>query len=289
MGKLHASVVTLIVLLLSIGSQAAEFEFVISAGKQGGGYYGIATRLEKVLKEQGATLGVQESVGSLQNLQRLDADDSPVNLAITQADALKLYLNKNPGFLDKFEILESVGKECVFVIAGKDSGLLSHEDMQKEGDKHIAILSPDSGVAVTYELMSTLAPKFRNTQVRYMDTMEAMWQIGSGQDNLHAVMLVQRPKVRSPEMQLALRHPEDYRFVPIDDKDLEDRLPDGTAVYEFLDLALVQQGSAGQVTVKTICTEGLLVGAKDKIPAPQRSQLKDVLARHWMLIYPTTQ
>ena len=85
-------------LVLGMGTvaRAAEPALVISTGKSGGGYSAIGERLKTVMTEQGVAVQVLPSVGSLENLERLDDPASPVNVGLTQADALKYYLGQHP-------------------------------------------------------------------------------------------------------------------------------------------------------------------------------------------------
>ena len=71
---------------LSLPVQAADPGIVISTGKSGGGYNTIGENLKAVLAEQEQTAEVLTSVGSLENLNRLNDPDSPVNVALTQAE-----------------------------------------------------------------------------------------------------------------------------------------------------------------------------------------------------------
>ncbi|MEZ5582177.1 MAG: hypothetical protein R3F37_04765 [Candidatus Competibacteraceae bacterium] len=81
-------------LQLSAAAQAADL--VISTGKSGGGYNAIGERLKTVMAEQGVSVDVLTSVGSVENLNRLNDPANPVSVGLTQADALKYYLGKNP-------------------------------------------------------------------------------------------------------------------------------------------------------------------------------------------------
>ncbi len=280
----------LILVIVTFAASAETSELVVSTGKQDGGYWDLGQRLKQVAAERNLAVAVVESKGSLENLERLNDTDSDVSVALVQADALQYYLNKHPELLPKLQILESIGQECVFIIAGAGSGIDEQSDLQDRGERRIAISSPDSGVAVTYEYMALLQPAFRNTTVMYMDTMEALSQLSAEQDSsVSAVMLVQHPKVRSPEIKLAISHPQTYQFVRIDDPRLEARLPNGEPVYSFLDIPLVRQGYETRLSIETICTEGLLIAEKNKLSGPARDTLSKILDYDWMRVYTREQ
>jgi TRAP-type uncharacterized transport system substrate-binding protein len=279
MKKILSVLVTFVALWLSAAAQTNDPALVISSGKSGGGYNAIGTRLKTVMAEQGINAEVLTSVGSLENLKRLDDPASPVNIGLTQADALKYYLRDNPRFADKLFMLGEIGKECVFIVTGKDSGIHSDADLQKKQGNLIAIRDPDSGTAVTYSYMIQLEPNFKNTPAAFVDTMEALLQIKTaGKENkIKAAMFVQRPTVKSPEMQVVLEDPKDFRFVPVTDWDLNDKLPDGTAVYTFEKVTVAEKKWGFDTKVDTICTRGLLIGSKDKLTPDLRERLAKVM------------
>jgi len=277
--KILLAFLATLVLGIGIVARAAEPALVISTGKSGGGYSAIGERLKTVMTEQGVAVQVLPSVGSLENLERLDDPASPVNLGLTQADALKYYLGQHPKFADKLFMLGEIGDECVFIATGKDSGIASDADLQKKQGNLIAIRDPNSGTAVTYLYMIQLEPQFKNTAVAFVDTMEALLALkaGGSQNKIKAVMFVQRPEARSPEMQVILDDPKDFRFISVTDWDLNDKLPDGSAVYTFEKVTVQEKKWGFDTKVETICTRGLLIGNKEKLGADLRDRLAKVM------------
>jgi TRAP-type uncharacterized transport system substrate-binding protein len=263
----------------SLPLQAADPTLVISTGKEGGGYNTIGKRLQSVMAEQDISVKILTSVGSLENLKHLDDPASPVNLGLSQADALKYYLHEHPDFANKMMTLGEIGKECVFIVTGKDSGIRSDGDLQVNRGNLMAIRDPDSGTAVTYSYMIQLEPKFKNTPAAFVDTMEALLQIKTGgeQNKIKAAMFVQRPTAKSAEMQAVLNDPKDFRFIPVTDWDLNDKLPDGSAVYTFEKVTVAEKKWGFDTTVDTICTRGLLLAARDKLSADLRERLAKVM------------
>ena len=267
-------------LLLAAGlAQAADPPIVISTGKSGGGYNTIGERLKSVLAEQDQPAQVLISAGSLENLNRLDDPKSPVNVGLTQADALKHYLKDHPGFADQFINLGEIGKECVFIVTGKDSDIRDDSDLQQGKGRLIAVQSPHSGVAVTWEYMTVLEPKFKNTAPAFVDGAEALLQIKSSgkASKIQAVMVVQRPMAKSTEMQVVMENPKDFRLAPIKDWDLNDQLPDGSAVYTFENVTVAEKKWGFDTTVDTICTRGLMLANKTKLTVDQRTRLSKVM------------
>ena len=261
-------------------AQAADPPIVISTGKSGGGYHTIGERLKSVLAEQDQPAQVLTSAGSIENLTRLDDPQSPVSVGLTQADALKYYLKDHPGFADRFISLGEIGKECVFIVTGKDSDIRSDSDLQEKGkNRLIAVQSPNSGVAVTWEYMTVLEPAFKNTAPAFVDGAEALLQIKSGgkASKIQAAMVVQKPMAKSTEMQVVLDNPKDFRLVPVKDWDLNDKLPDGSAVYTFENVTVAEKKWGFDTTVDTICTRGLMLANKNKLTADQRARLSKLM------------
>ncbi len=261
-------------------TQAADPPITISTGKSGGGYNTIGERLKSVLAEQDQPAQVLTSAGSIENLTRLDDPKSPVSVGLTQADALKYYLKDHPGFVDQFINLGEIGKECVFIITGKDSDIRSDSDLQEKGKNHlIAVQSPNSGVAVTWEYMTVLEPAFKNTAPAFVDGAEALLQIkSSGKGSkIQAAMVVQKPMAKSTEMQVVLENPKDFRLVPVKDWDLNDKLPDGSAVYTFENVTVAEKKWGFDTAVDTICTRGLILANKNKLTTDQRTRLSKIM------------
>ena len=260
-------------------AQAADPPIVVTTGKSGGGYNTIGERLKTVLAEQDQPTQVLTSAGSVENLTRLDDPQSPASVGLTQADALQHYLKSHAGFADKFISLGEIGKECVFIVTGKDSDIKSDADLQEAKGKLIAVQSPNSGVAVTWEYMTVLEPKFKNTAPAFVDGAEALLQIKSGgkASQIQAAMVVQKPMAKSTEMQVALDNPKDFRLVSVKDWDLNDKLPDGSAVYTFENVTVAEKKWGFDATVDTICTRGLMVANKTKLSADQRTRLSKVM------------
>jgi len=264
-----------------------ETGITISAGREGLGYWGIATRLQTVARESSLPIDILESVGATENLKRLADPNSPVSLALTQSDALRRYLDLHPGFQVDLEIFESIGKECVFVITDKNSDLHSEEDLRAPGTGHrLAIQSTDSGSAVTFELMRTLDPGLESTDVVYMDTQTAMDQLGADTpDAVDAVMLVHRPKVHSAELRRALTNPERFRLLSFDNPKLSGKLPNGDPVYAPMDVPLIRSGWKTERSIPTLCMEGLLVGSRSKLSPGNLARLERIFELQWMRIY----
>ena len=255
---------------------------VLSSGGEGGGYWSAGNRLQAVaLKELGLTVKNVPSAGSLENLARLLDDSSPVNLAFAQADALQLYLSKQPDEVKKLDLLENIGQECVFIITGTDSKLLNDEDVQGAAGLRLGIPSATSGIAVTFEYMVSQMPELADVEVIYGDTLNQVEGLGTDDATVDAVMMVHRPREQSAEVSYALENPDRVRFVAVSDKRFIEETWNGRRVYRSMSLAM----PGIEEPVNTICVTGLLVLNKQKLTLEQRNQLSDLANYHWMKVY----
>jgi TRAP-type uncharacterized transport system substrate-binding protein len=261
---------------------------VISSGLEGGGYWKTGNRLQSVAREAGLDIVNQASVGSLDNLKKLLASDSPVNLAFAQADALQYFLNENPGAAPAVETLQSVGEECVFIISSDDSDIRTDEDMQESPRLYLGIKSSKSGIWVTFNYMKSLVPELRQTTLMYGDTVQMMTDLAHPKSDMdEAVMVVHGSNEHSPEIDMVIADPDRFRFVKITDERLTKTLPDGKAVYHRKKVAPGALESAG--AVETICVQGLLLANKNKLTASQRSTLVELIKSRWSQVHATNQ
>ena len=275
-------------LLLTLPLVGMAEPVVFSSGVEGGGYWSAATRLQGVAADMDLDVQVEDSPGSLHNLARLLDEKDPVSLVLAQADALQHYLDEKSGMVDKVEILENIGQECVFILTGTQSAIKTVDDLQQGKGYKLAISSPDSGVAVTYTYMTTLQPELADTSAVYTDTNAAMGALAvNDSKEVDAVMLVHRPKEYSPEVDLALRKPDQFRFAEIADSQFDSKLPNGETVYKAMQLAIPVPESDERRQVTTICVKGLLIANKDKLSREQRGKLGELINTHWMEVYAT--
>jgi len=285
---LSLTLLFLLLCLLPPSSGAADAEWVITTGPRGEHYHAIGQRLRQLLRGQQISAEVRTSAGSLENLERLNDPKNPADIGFSQADILKSYLRDQPELAGKLLILDKVGKQCVFVIVAADSELRDEQDLQrKQRGYQLAIANADSEAALTYKYMSLLEPRFKRTTVLYLDTQKALRRLkaGGGDNKLKAVLLVQRPRLRSPELQAVLNNPDDYRLLTIEDRSLRDKLPNGDPVYSFETVTLLRGGVAPGASVRTLCTPTLLLAARDKLSAEQRKRLTDFIEDQWMTVY----
>lgn len=262
---LCVAVASCILLVLAAAAETRPEGIFVSSGKPGGYYDSVASRMRYVLRpEFDQLIDLRSSEGSLENLGRLDDDSSPINIAFTQADALAHYLQAHPAFEKKYVVLAELGRECAFLIAPRKGGITKASDLHVARGQTVAVGDTLSGAAVTYEHLSHLDPRFRNTPAKNTSTIEAMLDLKASTRrlNIAAAMVVQRPLVISAPVEIAMDNRDLYRFVPIREEDVQGDL-DAKSKYTFetIDLGF---GRDYKVSLETICTQGLILGAKGK-------------------------
>ena len=268
--------------LLAAGkAPASSDEVVISTGRERGSYYYIGQRFKtELLLGNYHRVEVRTSSGSLDNLRLLDDPGSPVNVALAQADALTEYLRDRPDFQSEFFVLGDLGRECVFVIAGRKAGIEDASDLKSSTNGEISVDDVSSGSAVTWQAMTRLEPRFARTKAVYVPTMEALLQlkVGGTFTKLRAAMIVQRPRRASPPLETVMKHPDLYRLVPITSVDLPNaKLPDGSDVYTFERVTVGGKKRQSHIEVDTLCTRGLMLGSRSKLGPEMRSRLSTLM------------
>jgi TRAP-type uncharacterized transport system substrate-binding protein len=253
---------------------------VISSGVEGGGYWNAGSSLQAAASGMGMTVQNLASDGSLNNLNNLLNKNSPVSLAFTQADALHYYLNDHRDAEQAVEPLAGIGDECVFIITDAEGDIHTLEDMVASPRVHLGIKSPTSGIRVTWDYMAALMPGLRDITVVYGDAVEMMTAMAHPLTNIEkAVMVVQGPDERSPEIDMVSANPERFRFVQISNQSLTRKTASNETVYRSMK---VKPGAVSDADpVETICVRGLLVANKSKLTSAQRTTLKELIAKHW--------
>ncbi|MDG1944213.1 MAG: hypothetical protein P8J17_08140 [Halioglobus sp.] len=266
-----------------IAEEDSGSRILLSTGVEGGGYWNAGSRLQRVAEDMNLEVENLPSSGSLENLDKLFDDASPVNLAFAQADAVQHYLNTHEEAAIKLEMLENIGQECVFIVTDIDSDLRTNEDMEDAQDLRLGIPSATSGVAVTLNYMASQIPEMADIDISYGETAADMEEMGTSEATVDAVMMVHRPKERSPEVNEALEHPDRYRFVEVSDDRLTEKLWSGHNIYRTIKLVLPGISQP----LETICVNGLLLANRQKLTPRQRNGLNDLVSYNWIKVYAT--
>ena len=165
--KILGLTLTILCILSSSRTWASGPEtIVIASGSRGGFYQAVGRALRVVLShDDGLPTEVKSTAGSMANLEALNDPTSPVNVALTQADALQRFLAQHPEFKDRYTQLADVGKECAFLITRKEDNIRSLDALAQAGSgRAIALGEVGTGAAVTWSQMATLKPSLAAIQ-----------------------------------------------------------------------------------------------------------------------------
>ncbi len=244
-------------LIVGIGllalTAAASADVVISGGKKGGSYAKYAANLAKIVKGRtGMAATAQASGGSLANVQCVANKECAVGL--TQADALAA-----SGRASDVEVLGALGRECVYIAYNVDGRVTDEDHLQDKMDPpaQIAVGSAGSGSQASWDYMTQLEEAYKASGAVYSGGNRSLSKVVTGK--LDAFMFVTDPSSAGHKLIAAVAANKKLKFMDVDDSDLNDKLPDGTAVYEFDDIDV----PGALWDVETICTPLLVIADPD--------------------------
>jgi hypothetical protein len=259
----------LVVAIAMLGpSRSSADDLVISSGRPGGFYDSVARRLRAFLvTEVGLLVDIRESVGSLENLARLDDPTSGVGITFAQTDALAAYLAAHPEFAHEHVVLGEIGPECAFLIASVKSGTETLSDLHQREGEAVAVGDENSGAAVTWKFLGEIDPRLQSTPARPIDIIETLLDFNrpKPKEKIAAALIMQRPVALSAPIEIVLENPDLYRVLSIRRSDLEPGENSAALEhYSFEDVRL-GFGSNYGIRAKTMCTTGLVIGDKEKL------------------------
>lgn len=225
-------------------------ELIVSTGREGGSYFGVqGPKIVKFMKGAGLNVTFVASTGSLDNLDKVSKGEAHVGIA--QADSIMFFKKTNPQAGTKIEIGGTLGRECAFVVAKKGGKVSEDSHLQIKGVS-IAAGAQGDGSRATWDYMGILEEKFKNAMPVDVGGASGLAQVVSGQTNAFLFVTNPDPKVLyTNEIFTLARDNKTLQFVPVTDWDLNDKLPNGDAVYNF-ETVTIKPGLFSD-TVKTIC------------------------------------
>lgn len=219
-------------------------------------YFKVGLNMRKML---GKTTQVIPSKGSVENLDRLMADEA--DIGIVQKDAFAWYVQKHPEAEDAIEELGPLYEECVYIAVNSNGIVQNEDDLQSEG-VNIAIGKSGSGSAVTWDYMRQLEPGYQKAGVSFKTGVRTLGKLASNpKGKINAVMWTSKPNLNGQMAQTVLNS-KNLEFIDIDDKDLNDNFKDtGEPIYRFETIKSSDGFFGG--SVKTICVDAIVVGRSE--------------------------
>jgi hypothetical protein len=280
----RALVVVLALGCASLVTRAGPEDIVLGTGVEGGSYWQAGGRLQAVASEMGLEVERIASEGSLENLDNLLNEDSPVNLAFVQADALQLHLNRYPRDRRKIEILEKIGQQCLFFVTGLKSDFDDADDLGDDG-AGLGIANVATGASLSLDYINSRQGQFESVDVIYGDFERLAQQLYKSDNAVDALLMLSAPREYADNFQYVLDNPHRYRVLDFENDDLTEALPDGRRIYR--EMRLVLPGASKPVN--TLCVSGMLVSNRQKMSPRQRNRLTDLVSYYWMRVYATSR
>ncbi len=256
--KYFALVLTLLVGALAGQDVQARDEFVITTGKAGGVYDGkFGVSIAKAISEFGYKAILSPSKGSLDNFNKISSDQA--QLGFGQADAFITWSKAHSNESQNVEIIGELGKECVFAAVAKKSNIDDEDDIG--ANTKIAIGNPNSGSYASWQFMRSLNKSYAEAKTFAEDGNTTLAKVLTGQ--LDMVIWVAAKDKPNKTLDIVMGKGSEFRLVALDDWNLNDKLPNGSAVYTFEE-STVKSGLFRDTTVKSPCTDVLVVANKNE-------------------------
>lgn len=254
---------------------AASQELTISTGREGGSYFGVqGPKIVKFMKGAGLQANFIPSTGSLDNLDKV-AKGEDAQVGIAQADAIMFFKKTNPQAGTKIEIGGTLGRECVFVVSKKGGKVNNDNTLQAKGIS-VAAGAQGDGSRATWDYMGILENGYKSPTPVDVGGASGLAQVVSGQADAFLFVTNPDPKVLySNELFTLARDNKTLQFVPVTDWDLNDKLPNGDAVYDF-EKVTIKPGLFGE-SIETICMNTYTVFNSNLNP-----QTKEKLSRAFL-------
>lgn len=224
-------------------------ELLISTGRERGSYYTIqGPKIVKYLQGVGLPSTFVESQGSLDNLNKVASGERAIGIA--QADAIMFFKKTHPKEGINIEIGGRLGEECVFLVTNKKTSIRSDADIQQKGVS-IAVGAEGDGSQATWEYMKLLEENFKNASEVEQGGVVSLTKVLNGQTD--SFMFVTSSNTLSTnELFTLTKDNKDLIFIPIKDWDLNNKLPNGDAVYTFKNV-VIEEGTLFDKKISTIC------------------------------------
>lgn len=261
--------------VLSTLSTSVQADLTVTTGRDGGSYFKVqGPKIVKFLKNSGLSANFVASTGSLDNLSKVAKGEAQIGIA--QGDAVMFFKKTQPQLGTKIEIASPLGRECVFVVGKKNGVIRSDNDLQTKGVT-VAVGAPGDGSRATWDYMGILEDRFKLPTIVDVGGASGLAQVAAGSVNAFIFVTNPNPDVLyNNELFSLSRDSKSLQFIPVEDWNLNDKLPNGDAVYTF-DKVVIKPGTFSDDKLSTICLNTYTVYNSDL-----DSDIKEKLARAFL-------
>lgn len=154
-------------------------EFTTLTGGKTGNYYKAATEMNEILGEIGFGLKIEESPGSIENIQKIGT--GKIDIAFAQNDATALQRNvdkkEKTKIFDNLVVLAPISDEVVHIVVNKKAGIKKLADLK---GKKVAFGPKNSGTFVSAAVLY-YANNIDESGGIYQDVAESIEKVKKGE------------------------------------------------------------------------------------------------------------
>lgn len=232
-------------------------DILISTGGRGGSYFSTGEKLAAVLDEYDYPAKAVKSKGSIENIERVAANEA--SLGFTQLDALAWWLMRNPESADSLKVLGNLYSECVYVAVNSKGPIDDEDDLQSKKAK-VAVQKRGSGSAVSWSYMQDLESDFAKGTTFFQGGLQVLNQIAENpKGDVNAFLWVSNPLNLEQRYLKTVIENKNLELIDIKDWDLNDKHPElGRPIYRFEEPD-VTKGLLFDTELNTICMDAVVV------------------------------
>jgi len=242
-------------------SAAAKPTVTLASGIAGGTYHErYAVNIDEILVPW--DVEARSTGGSTENLDLLVAGE--VDFALAQADVLASRMEEEPDVFGDLVVAGTIADECLFIARWVGGPVDSFDDLSNDVGEREAVINvgtSESGMAETWNYISSLVPEQANAEIDQSDGALALIKLQHGE--VDAVAWMTDPRNGDHVLLQTVLADDDLAFMTVNDPRLDDVLSEGTEVY---DLQTIEVVGADGVEIETLCTSALIVVGPDTSP-----------------------
>lgn len=220
--------------LITMGTLGAHAtDLTVCTGAKTGKYYSTTVELSKQLRGTDTNVVAVETLGSLDNLRKLDAGEC--DAAIVQSDAYGVYTSSNPASKLSLERVAPLYDEYAQLVCNKNSAIHRVYDLIANPDVGVIVGPQGSGTAVTWQSWANQSPDYKKVRTLPIAGNRAISNII---DATEAQCMIFVSGLKSGTMNNVNDLGKDtLQLVPIDDNWFDDvKDSKGRQVYSFKDI-----------------------------------------------------
>ena len=269
-------IVLLVVCLTALVCSAFAQDITITTGAKSKTFYTLGSNLSKLMTSKPQVI---TSSGSMDNLDKLYKNEAGIGFAF--ADSYALFTKSHKDAANKLQIIGTAGKGCLYVAVNKNGKIKTEDDLQKSGVL-VAVGKQGAGANATWDFAGLLDSDYKLPAITYEGdalalnklSTQALNSIGNQKLPVGAVLQMQNPSVNNKFVSSVVNNPN-LELIDFDDYSLNDKLPNGSAVYNIQKIAIAE-GTFVNKKINTICTDTLIIANTEIIEEDTMEELAEI-------------